>query len=323
MNHARVNHGRMTTSRRRLSRAERARRAGEIAEAQAGVAHRRQLRAVGISRADVRTEAGAGRWTLLGRHTVGIDVAEPIGEALWWQAVWESGSGAVLDGSAALCAAGLKGFSPWRLDVSIPHANRHHRRDGVRLHRVAKRPAVNGGGPPRVCVELAAINAACWARTDREAALVLCLVVQQRLTSPARLLGAWREGTWRSPRHAFVAQAIVDICDGAHALGELDFGRLCRERGLPQPSSQIVRQGPQGRVYLDAGWEDVGLLVEIDGGHHQWALNPVDDALRQNEVVLDGEVVLRVPVLGLRLHREQFMDQVVRAHARLSLRAAS
>lgn len=313
----------MTAARRRLSRQERTRLAGEIARTQAGVAHRAQLRAVGISRADVRTEAGAGRWTLLGRHTVGIDCREPSGEALWWQALWESGSGAVLDGSAALCAAGLKGFSPWRLDVAIPHANRHHRRDGVRLHRVAKVPPVAGGGLPRVSVEKAAINAACWARTDREAALVLCLVIQQRLTSPARLLATWRGGTWRSLRRPFVALAIIDICDGAQALSEFEFGRLCVRAGLPPPSRQVVRTGPRGRIYLDAGWEDVGLFVEIDGGHHQWALNPVDDALRQNEVVLEGAVVLRVPILGLRLHHEEFMDQVVRAHARLSLLAAS
>ncbi|HEX6056002.1 MAG TPA: hypothetical protein VFY98_09335 [Intrasporangium sp.] len=44
------------------------------------------------------------------------------------------------------------------------------------------------------------------------------------------------------------------------------------------------------------------------------ALNPVDDALRQNDVVLSGHRVLRIPVLGLRLKPRAFMDQVVRAH---------
>ncbi len=116
------------------------------------------------------------------------------------------------------------------------------------------------------------------------------------------------------------SEAVLDICDGAHALGELDFARLCRQVGLPAPTRQRVLRGTDGRVYLDACWEDVGLAVEIDGGHHQWALNPVDDALRQNEVVLDGDVVLRVPVLGLRLQRERFMDQVVRAHTHLAER---
>jgi very-short-patch-repair endonuclease len=63
-------------------------------------------------------------------------------------------------------------------------------------------------------------------------------------------------------------------------------------------------------------------VVEIDGGHHAAALNPVDDALRQNEVVLGESTVLRVPVLGLRLAPERFMAQIVRAHAQLSRRCA-
>ena len=108
------------------------------------------------------------------------------------------------------------------------------------------------------------------------------------------------------------------MCDGAHSLGELDFAALCRRAGLPPPSRQEVRTGPGGRIYLDVAWEDIGLVVEIDGGHHALALNPVDDALRQNEVTLSSELVLRIPVLGLRLTPGAFMAQVVRAH---SLRA--
>ena len=83
----------------------------------------------------------------------------------------------------------------------------------------------------------------------------------------------------------------------------------------------MVRTLPDGRVYLDVAWEDIGLVVEIDGGHHALALDSVDDALRQNEVVLGEERVLRMPVLGLRLSRERFMAQVVRAHRQWSVAA--
>ena len=118
----------------------------------------------------------------------------------------------------------------------------------------------------------------------------------------------------RSRRRRFLDAVIRDVCDGAHSLGELDFARMCRRAGLPPPTRQVVRTGPGGRVYLDVAWEDIGLVVEIDGGHHALALNPVDDALRQNEVTLTAEMVLRVPVLGLRLTPAAFMAQVVRAH---------
>ncbi len=126
----------------------------------------------------------------------------------------------------------------------------------------------------------------------------------------------------RSPRRAFLHAVIRDVCDGVHSLGELDFARLCRARGLPEPSRQVVRVQRDGRVYLDVAWDGLGLVIEIDGGHHGLALNPVDDALRQNEVVLSASRVLRIPVIGLRLNADAFMDQVVRAHHVLSGQAA-
>lgn len=278
-----------------------------------GVAHRRDLRSAGLTRHDVASEVAAGRWTLAGRHTVVIGTGEPTGRALLWRAVWESGSGAVLDGACALIAAGLKNFTTARIDVTMPANHRAHRVDGVSLHRRREVGAVISVGLPRVRPEVAAIRAAGWAASDRQAALIICMVIQQRLTPPRRLLEAWT-ALKRRPRQPFLGQVIRDVCDGAHSLGELDFARLCREHGLPEPSRQVVRRLPSGRVYLDVAWDDLGLVVEIDGGHHALALSPVDDALRQNEVVLAGEPVLRIPVLGLRLAPGRFMAQVAEAH---------
>jgi very-short-patch-repair endonuclease len=302
--------------RRRLTRPERARIGAQMAARHGGVAHRRHLRAAGVTRADVRTEVDAGRWVTAGVHTVAVTAGELTDEAQRWRAVWESGAGAVLDGVSALHAAGLTGFTADVIDVSVPRANRRHLRPGVRSRRRAAIGPVVGAGIPRTTVEYAAIRAAGWAHTDRTAVLILCLVVQQRLTHPARLRAAW-SATRRSPRRALLEAVIRDICDGAHSLGELDFARWCRACHLPEPSRQVVRHGPKGRVYLDVEWADVGLVVEIDGGHHQSALGPVDDALRQNDVAIAGRMVLRIPVLGLRLDHAAFMGQVVRAYMAL------
>jgi hypothetical protein len=51
--------------------------------------------------------------------------------------------------------------------------------------------------------------------------------------------------------------------------------------------------------------------------------NPVDDALRANAVTLDAQLVLRIPVLGLRLEPAAFMTQVVHAHRLLQARATA
>ena len=305
----------MATRTTRQSREFRARVGASIAALHDGVAHRSELREAGLSRHDVASEVLAGRWQRAGRHTVVLGSGDVTGEALWWRAVWETGAGAALDGAAALLAGGLTGFTPEAIDVSLPTGNRRHSVPGVRRHRRVNVLPVAGAGIPRVRPELAVIHAAQWARSDRQAALLLCLVLQQRLVAPDALLAAWRAVT-RSRRRALIDSVVRDVCDGAQSLGELDFAALCRRRGLPEPSRQAVRVLPDGRVYLDVAWDDIGLVVEIDGGHHALALNPVADALRQNEVVLAAERVLRIPVLGLRLDPEAFLNQVVRAHRR-------
>lgn len=121
-----------------------------------GVAHRRDLRAVGVTRADVRTEVQAGRWVTAGVHTVCIGTEPPRGEATWWQALWECGSGGVLDGVCARLAAGLKGFTADRIDVAIPANNRSRARPGVTLHRRRAIGPTVGAGVARttLCVRI-------------------------------------------------------------------------------------------------------------------------------------------------------------------------
>jgi len=271
----------------------------------------------GIDRFAVRDEMAAGRWFRAGRHTVAIDTPVLTPEALHWWAVWESGSGARLDGASALLAVGMTGFTAQAIEVAMPSRNRHHPLDGVRLHRVDAPSPIAGAGIPRVGVEPATIHAAQWAVSDRQAALLICLPIQQRLTSPARLLIAWR-GVRRSTRRHFLDAVIADVTDGAHSLGELDFTRLARRYGVPEPSHQSLKTGPGGRVYLDISWDEIGLVVEIDGGHHMLALNPIDDALRQNDRVAVGDHVLRIPVIGFRTATDRFMRQVRRTHDALS-----
>ena len=146
--------------------------------------------------------------------------------------------------------------------------------------------------------------------------------MQQRLCTGEQLLEACTLVPGRN-RRAFVAAVVRDVADGAHSLGELDLVAACRLRGLPEPSRQVVRRLPGGRAYLDIAWEEARLAVEVDGSGHALGLQMVDDDLRQNAVQLGDELVLRVTVIGWRLHPRAYLDQIVRAYwSRRSLWAA-
>jgi very-short-patch-repair endonuclease len=70
------------------------------------------------------------------------------------------------------------------------------------------------------------------------------------------------------------------------------------------------RPRARGRIYLDVGWDAHEFAVEIDGAQHRWGLAVTTDNLRLNAVVLEGDRVLRIDVIGLRLETELLLDQV-------------
>ena len=166
-----------------------------------------------------------------------------------------------------------------------------------------------GEGVPRVRPAIAAIRAAGWAVSGRQSALILLMTVQQRLCTPAHLLTAGKQVMGRR-RRRFIRQVVADIALGVQSLGELDFARLCRAKGLPEPSRQVVRAGPDGRMYLEVRWDDWALVVGIDGVQHRQGLTPSLDNLRRKRGVLQRDTVLRIDLVGLRLWESAFMDQV-------------
>lgn len=243
----------------------------------------------------MRTEVRAGRWHQPSAHTVAFFTGALTERQRWWVALLESGcSDAALDGLTALQAAGLTGVEG-ALVISCCRGSQPRRvpEAEIRITRWRCRHDVVGAGIPRVRPSAASIHAALWAKTERQAALMLVAPVQQRLIPPDRLARELAR-IRRHPKRSWVGQAVHDIVDGAQALGELDFAGLCRRRGWPSPSRQVVRRGPRGRWYLDVSFDEYGVVVEIDGIQHGQGLGPVDDALRQNALAMAGDIVLRI-----------------------------
>ncbi len=234
----------------------------------------------------------------------------PTRSSRWWCAVLEVGPTAVLAGATALQAAGMRGVDDTAIHVAAPKSARPRHPRGVVVHetrRLLEGDAVNSG-LPRLRTAVAALFAALWAVSDRQAALYLVAPVQQRLTEPAELAHA-AERVRRHPRRSLITAVISDLVTGAESLGELDFAGLCRRAGLPEPTRQRVVRRPGGRYYLDVEWEQWGVAVEIDGAAHRDAETWVEDAWRQNEVVITGRVVLRFPQVTIRVDPDRVMAQ--------------
>ncbi len=299
-------------------------RARRDAEPRDLVSSRDRLGELGIDARVIRREVAHRRWVMHGRQTVALHTGPLSDLAQRWRALYEVGTRiAVIDGVSALLAAGMTGFEDATIHVSVKHTAAVEPVAGVTIHKVIRRvdEETVHTGLPRTRPAVAAIRAAHWASSDRQAALLLAMPIQQRLASGRALLDAESAVRGRN-RRRFIHLVAHDIADGAHSLGELDFTRLCRRYHLPRPTHQIVRHGPRGRIYLDVGWEEIGLFVEIDGAGHGWGLARTDDLLRQNAVTLARGTVLRIDVLGLRLEESVFMRQVAAAHAELNRRAA-
>ncbi len=162
----------------------------------------------------------------------------------------------------------------------------------------------------------ALLLAAAGFASARPACGILAAGVQQRIVTAAQLEVAARGAPRLRHRHA-LNLAIADIAQGSQALSEIDFVALCRTHGLPVPERQGVRVEPSGRRrYLDAEWllgNGQRLVVEVDGAIHLSPRHWWNDQLRQNELVIAGDLVLRYPSVIVRVEAAVVAEQLGRA----------
>jgi hypothetical protein len=114
-----------------------------------------------------------------------VHTGELAGPARWWYAVFETGGGAALGGVTALQYAGLQCTFDEPIHVVVAKSSNHRRPRGVVVHETRRllRDDVLTNGPRRLRPEVAAVLGALWARSLRQAALILIMTVNQRLTT--------------------------------------------------------------------------------------------------------------------------------------------
>lgn len=264
-----------------------------------------ELRTLGVTRDQQREHVVAERWRSMPNRGVVIDRGPLDPENAWRAALAEVSCRARLGGVTALQAAGATGFRDADIHVWVRKSTRKGRpvvADNVVLHESRRwddEDAVDVG-LPRARPAVAAVQAALWANSIREASLMFMIPVQQRLVTADQLIETFE----RVRRHAFgptLRQVLVDIRGGSQSMNELDFVSMCRRYGIPVPAQQVVRHGADGRIYVDCRWEEYGVSLEIQGAGHGELLNSLHDDLRLLGVATDGDVALSISVLTLRI----------------------
>jgi very-short-patch-repair endonuclease len=294
-----------------LPRDEARRVAQEIADDQEGVASRRQLSKAGVPRWLIRRELSARRWQRTGPQTVVLHNGPLTRQARRWIAVLEVGAGAALAGVTALQAAGVGALTDELVHVMVPKGSTPAHPPGVRVHesRLFRELDVVGAGIRRMRPAVAAVQAALWASTDRQATYFLILVVQQQLC-PVLELAQAAGRVRRHARRRLLRDVVGQLAGGVRALSELDVALDLRRRGLPEPVRQVVRRRPSGTEYLDGDLPAYGVTLEIDGAGHAEPWQQLSDLVRDITLAAEARVTVRLPVVTYLPERERVLDAV-------------
>lgn len=275
------------------------------------------LATAGTTHATTLAQIGAARWQRFGRAVL-LHNDDPSPGEQRRIVLANSGPRSALTSFSALSDWGLTSWDREQVQVLAANGARVWIPPSfsVRVHRVRDWEAQRIHPLRRLHrVPDAAALAAASMPNPRHGCGLLAATVQQRLTRPSDLIAALQARPVLKNRGLYLA-AAYDIAMGSHALSEIDFVRLCRRAGLPVPVQQAIRRDKWGnRRYLDATWRlrsGRSLVVEVDGALHRVASRWWADELRQNEIVIAGDPVLRFPSVIVRCERALVVDQLRR-----------
>lgn len=260
------------------------------------VVSRAQLLAAGLTQA--RVDTLLRRCDLVVVHP-GVYVTH-TGTPTWsqrsWAAVLHAGR-AALHLESALHQPG-KGVAPTGpIHVAVDWSRRVAPQPGICVHRVRDlEDRVQWNlSPPRVRIEVAAVEVAHRAGDELAAISALAAAVGARRTVAGRLRGEIdRRGRLR--RRALLTELLDDLERGTHSVLEHGYlTRVLRPHGLPEPTSQQAPVVDAGRTeYRDVAHADVEMVVELDGQLHDKVEARDDDADRDLDDLARGKVTPRL-----------------------------
>jgi hypothetical protein len=271
----------------------------ELIAAQAGMVARRQLLAHGIEWERVRNQIAAGRWVERTPRVISTVSGTLADDQRQWLAVLHAGPRSMLANLSASERHGLTGWGRPYISVMVDDQLSFEPVEGVDFFR-SRRPFELLESPkpgiPSCRLEPAVLLWAGYEATNRAAHGVIAACLQQRLTTPERMI-EWVDLLHPLRRAKPFKRTISLVQGGAHSGPELAVGRMCRRFGLPQPDRQVPRIDRAGkRRWTDAEWvlpDGTTLVLEVDGGFHQEVMQAAADAKRSRRITTRSRIVVR------------------------------
>jgi len=269
----------------------------ELASRQHGVVSRRQLARLGFTKDAVRRRVERRHLLRLHDGVFAVGHVALTADSRRLAAVMACGPKALLSHRAAGAAQGLLPYSQ-QFEITVPRGTRP--KPGIVVHRsrvihTEDRSTVRGipvTSVARTLVDLAdVLSEERLAKAVHEAEIQRVFDLKAIDRVLARLAG-------RRGRHR-VRRVLAVYRPEPHFLrsdAERRFKALCENHTLPQPQFNVNIAGYE----VDAYWEDLGIVVEIDGGevhHTRRAFH--EDRARDRHLAGRGIQVVRVTALDL------------------------
>lgn len=285
---------------------------------QAGVVHRNQLIAEGLSEQQIdrrlRSEMLVRVLPAVYRHA---SVPGSWLQRLWAAQLW-SREGAAISHEAAAAVWKLDGCRPGKVALVTTRSLKAPT-EAITVHRVRHLPAhhvtsQNGlrvTTPARTLFDLASV----LKEADLEEALDCAL--RRRSTSLQRLememssrVGFGQKG--RAAMGRLLRERSPDYAP-THSVLETRFRRLLKRNRFPLPAQQqVIRRRSGGFARVDFVYPSIALVIEVDGfSSHSGRSNWEHDLKRQNDLVVDGLRVLRFTWRDLHERETQVVQTLV------------
>lgn len=263
---------------------------------QDGVVSRRQLLDAALTQAHLDTLLRRRELVVVHPGVYLTHTGNPTWSQRCWAATLYAGRSA-LHLESALHQPGKAPAPQGPIQLAVDWTRRVAPQDGIRIHRVrGLEDKVQWNlSPPRVRLEVAAVEAAHRAADDLAAISALASPVGARRTVAGRLqVEVDRRARLR--RRTLLTELLTDLERGTHSVLEHGYlARVVRPHGLPEPTSQqAVVSSDAGTEYRDAAHDPFDLMVELDGQLHDGAEARDSDADRDLDDLARGKVTPRL-----------------------------